>query len=311
MTSIRPIRKAVFPVAGFGTRMLPATKSMPKEMLTIVDKPVIQLAVEEAREAGIEHFIFVTGRNKAIIEDHFDHSYELEQTLAQRHKTLELALLEEARIPAGKASFVRQQQALGLGHAVLCAQDLIANEAFAVILPDMVMKSKKGCLSQMMEVYKNSGSNLIASESAPEDQLHRYGVLALAGASNKAQRITAMVEKPKLGQAPSDQIVSGRYILQPSIFEKLLITKPGNGGEIQLTDAMNALLEDEIFHAVRFEGQTFDCGNPLGYVLANLAFGLDREDIVGQLSHYMKKILREQRPIGGISPTKAELDRAA
>ena len=290
----QPIRKAVFPIAGFGTRMLPATKSMPKEMLTIVDKPVIQLAVEEARDAGIEHFIFVTGRNKSIVEDHFDQSYELEQTLARANKNTQLALLGAARIPAGKASFVRQQEALGLGHAVLCARDLVGHEPFAVILPDMVMKSEQGCLSQMVETYDSTGGNLIASQTMPEDQLNRYGVLDLAGEFSKAQRIKGMIEKPQHGTAPSDQIVSGRYILQPQIFEMLANTPPGAGGEIQLTDAMKMLLEEEPFRAFRYDGQTFDCGNPLGYVLANIAFGLDRSDLsdllVGEVSSLISSL---------------------
>jgi UTP--glucose-1-phosphate uridylyltransferase len=294
-TSFAPVRKAVFPVAGLGTRMLPATKTMPKEMLNIVDRPIIQLAVDEARQAGIEHFIFVTGRNKAVIEDHFDHAIELEHTLQRRLKVAEMALLEASMIAAGKSSFVRQQQPLGLGHAVGCAEDLVGDEPFAVILPDMVMKAPKGCLAQMIDVYNKTGGNVIASESAPQDQLHRYGVLDLAD-NGKAPRIVGMVEKPKQGTAPSDQIVSGRYILQPGIFGKLRETMPGAGGEIQLTDAMISLMAEQPFHALRYEGQTFDCGDRLGFVLANVAYGLDRKDISAELAEHLLAMLAKIAP---------------
>jgi UTP--glucose-1-phosphate uridylyltransferase len=289
--SPRPVRKAVFPVAGLGTRMLPATKSMPKEMLTIVDRPIIQLAVDEARAAGIEHFIFVTGRNKAVIEDHFDHVFELEHALRGRQKADELSLLEAAMIPAGKASFVRQQEPLGLGHAVACAEALVAGEPFAVILPDMVMQAEPGCLSQMLQLYERTGGNIIASESAPPDQLHRYGVLAFADGKGAESRIVDMVEKPAPGQAPSNQIVSGRYVLQPTVFDELRQLKPGRGGEIQLTDAMIALLQREAFHALRYVGQTFDCGDRLGYLLANLSYGLERRDLAPDLMAMASKIL--------------------
>jgi UTP--glucose-1-phosphate uridylyltransferase len=284
------IRKAVFPVAGLGTRMLPATKSMPKEMLPIVDRPVIQMAVDEAREAGIEHFIFVTGRNKAVIEDHFDHAIELEQTLTRRLKLKEFKTIEQAMISAGKSSFVRQQQPLGLGHAVGCAEDIVAGEPFAVLLPDMVMKGKPGCLKQMIDAYEQVGGNIIACESAAEDQLHQYGVLALEGKSG-IPKITGMVEKPKQGHAPSNQIVNGRYILQPTVFEKLRHTAPGVGGEIQLTDAMLAMMSEEAFHALRFEGQTFDCGDRIGFLMANLAFGLARPELANELQRQIEALI--------------------
>lgn len=285
------IRKAVFPVAGLGTRFLPATKSMPKEMLTIVDRPLIQLAVDEAREAGIEQFIFVTGRNKELIENHFDFSYELEDTLQRRGKHKELAGLGADKIATGKASFTRQQAPLGLGHAVACARELVGDEPFAVILPDMVMKANPGCLKQMMDVYAMRGGNVIASEAAPEDDLHRYGVLGLASANGNIYRVDSMVEKPAIGTAPSNQIISGRYILQPEVFAAIDQCKPGAGGEIQLTDALIAMLGTADFHAVEYLGKTFDCGDRLGFLLANLAYGLERQDIGAALLREMQSVM--------------------
>ena len=223
--------------------------------------------------------------------DHFDHAVELEDTLQQRMKATELAILEAAMIPAGKATFVRQQRPLGLGHAVACAEGVIGNEPFAVILPDMVMKGKPGCLTQMVEAYAQKGGNLIACEEAPADELHRYGVLALADAAQDIPRITGMVEKPAPGTAPSRQIVSGRYILQPEILPLLRRTKPGAGGEIQLTDAMLALLAQDDFHAVKFTGETYDCGDRLGYILANLAFALSRKALAQDLVPLAQKLL--------------------
>lgn len=278
-TSARKVRKAVFPVAGLGTRLLPATKAMPKEMLTVVDRPLIQLAVDEAREAGIEHFIFVTGRNKEVIENHFDQAYELEDTLHRRGKVTALEQLALDRIGAGRASFTRQQAPLGLGHAVACARDIVGDEPFAVILPDMVMHANPGCLKQMMDVYDMHGGNIIASEAVPDADLHRYGVLGLASATGNVYRVDSMVEKPAPGRAPSNQIISGRYILQPEIFNILDTVKPGAGGEIQLTDALIEMLARQAFHAVRYEGKTYDCGDRLGFILANLAFGLSRPDL--------------------------------
>jgi UTP--glucose-1-phosphate uridylyltransferase len=290
---IRKVRKAVFPVAGLGTRLLPATKAMPKEMLTVVDRPLIQLAVDEAREAGIEHFIFVTGRNKEVIENHFDQAYELEDTLQKRGKLDALRQVIADRIGAGRSSFTRQQAPLGLGHAVACARDLVGDEPFAVILPDMIMKANPGCLKQMIDVYERRGGNVIASEAAPDDELHRYGVLDVFGRDGNVARIKQMVEKPAKGKAPSNQIVSGRYILQPEIFAAIDAVKPGAGGEIQLTDAMIDLLEHQVFHAVEYMGKTYDCGDKLGYVLANLAFGMERADISQELCIGMLKILKD------------------
>lgn len=287
------VRKAVFPVAGLGTRLLPATKAMPKEMLTVVDRPLIQLAVDEAREAGIDHFIFVTGRNKDIIEDHFDQAYELEDILKRRGKLTALEELAADRIGPGRASFTRQQQPLGLGHAVGCARDIVGNEPFAVILPDMVMHAQPGCLKQMMDVYNTHGGNVIAAETAHEAELHRYGVLGLASGEGNVFRVDSMVEKPAPGRAPSNQIISGRYILQPGVFSAIADLKPGAGGEIQLTDALISMLPTDVFHSMRYDGVTYDCGDRLGLILANLAFGLARPDIGNDLRNAMIRMLAE------------------
>jgi UTP--glucose-1-phosphate uridylyltransferase len=291
---MKPIRKAVFPVAGLGTRFLPATKAMPKEMLTVVDRPLIQHVVDEAREAGIEHCIFVTGRNKGAIEDHFDMQYELERTLEARgNKKAELASLAAAQPGAGETSFTRQQEPLGLGHAVWCAREIVGNEPFAVILPDMLVLSKKGCLAQMMDAYRElgDGAGVIAVEEVPMDQTHQYGVVGMGQQKGKAFEITGMVEKPPKGTAPSNLIISGRYILQPEIFEVLGKHQKGAGGEIQLTDAMIALSKNAPYYGFKFEGQTYDCGSKLGFLTANVAYALDREDIAPAFRAELKKLL--------------------
>jgi UTP--glucose-1-phosphate uridylyltransferase len=288
----RPIKKAVFPVAGLGTRFLPATKAMPKEMLTIVDRPLIQLAVDEAREAGIEHFVFVTGRNKSVIEDHFDKQYELEATLRRRGKSAELDLLEQDLPGAGQTSFTRQQEPLGLGHAVWCARDLIGDEPFALLLPDMVMHSKPGCLKQMIEVYQTQGGgNVVAVEERPWDEVHRYGIVGFSGRNGNTLKIERMVEKPPREQAPSNLIISGRYILQPDIFRKILQVAPGAGGEIQITDAMIRLLAEQPFWGMVFEGTTYDCGDKIGFLSANVAYGLEREDLGADFKAALKRII--------------------
>jgi UTP--glucose-1-phosphate uridylyltransferase len=290
----KPIRKAVFPVAGLGTRVLPATKTVPKEMLTVVDRPVLQHAVEEAREAGIEHFVFVTGRNKAVIEDHFDMAYELEDTLRRRGKEKELNELLADLPKAGATSFTRQQAPLGLGHAVWCARDIVGAEPFAVVLPDMITlpgKNGKRCLAQCVEAYEKHGGNIIAAETAPKDQLHQYGVLAPGQDFGATFEITGMVEKPPKGTAPSDQIISGRYILEPSIFKILEKGEKGAGGEIQLTDGMIALAKKRPFHGVRFDGKTYDTGSKLGFLAANVAFALARPDIAPGFKAELKKIV--------------------
>ena len=276
---VKRVRTAVFPVAGLGTRFLPATKAMPKEMLTVVDRPLIQYAVNEAQEAGIEHFVFVTGRNKAVIEDHFDRQYELEQTLQQRGKLGPLSELQRDLPSAGRTSFTRQQEPLGLGHAVWCARELVGDAPFALLLPDMLFKGRPGVLKQMMDTYEVTGGNVLAVEHAPIESISSYGVVGRGAGSDNAFRITAMVEKPKPADAPSNLIISGRYILQPEIFSLLADQPKGAGGEIQLTDAMQILMQSQTFVGVRFEGKSFDCGSKLGFLSANVAYALDRPDI--------------------------------
>ncbi len=290
---VRPIKTAVFPVAGLGTRFLPATKAMPKEMLTVVDRPVIQLAVDEAREAGIEHFVFVTGRNKGIIEDHFDKQFELEATLRRRGKSAELNLLEQDLPGAGQASFTRQQEPLGLGHAVWCARHLVGHEPFALMLPDMVMHAKPGCLKQMIDVYNShGGGNVVAVEEVPWEQVHRYGVVGAKDWKDNAFTIDGMVEKPaKAADAPSNLIISGRYILQPEIFGEIERQEPGAGGEIQITDAMIRLMGQQPFYGVRYHGTTYDCGDKLGFLAANVALGLEREDLGPPFRAMLERIL--------------------
>jgi UTP--glucose-1-phosphate uridylyltransferase len=295
--SPKPIRKAVFPVAGLGTRVLPATKTIPKEMLTVVDRPVLQHCVEEAREAGIEHFVFVTGRNKAVIEDHFDNAYELEDTLRRRNKTKELEALLSDLPAAGATSFTRQQAPLGLGHAVWCARDVIGDEPFAVILPDMITlpdaASGKRCLEQCIETYKEHGGNVIAVEEVAPQDTHQYGVVAKGAEFGASFEITGMVEKPPQGTAPSNFIISGRYILQPEIFGLLASGKKGAGGEIQLTDSMIELAASQKFFARHFSGKTYDTGSKVGFLAANVAFALARPDIEPAFRAELKRIVGE------------------
>jgi len=279
MSQTRKVRKAVFPVAGLGTRFLPATKAVPKEMLTVVDKPVIQYVVDEALDAGIEHLIFVTGRSKAVIEDYFDIQVELEQTLRQRNKTAELTLLDSILPVAGSTSFTRQQEPLGLGHAVWCARELVGPEPFALLLPDMIMKAEKGCLKGMVELFEQSGANVVAVEECAPDQAHKYGIVGVGEAIGEGFAITKMVEKPAPGTAPSNFFINGRYILQPEIFPILSTQERGAGNEIQLTDAMVKLAGSQKFAAYHFRGETYDCGAKDGFILANIAFALAREDI--------------------------------
>lgn len=287
-----PVRKAVFPVAGLGTRFLPATKAIPKEMLTVVDRPLIQHVVDEAMAAGIEHFIFVTGRNKSAIEDHFDRQPELEQALAARGKTAELdALLRDLPAP-GRTSFTRQQEPLGLGHAVWCAREIVGEEPFALLLPDVLVKSKgKGCLAQMLDAYAAHGGNIIAVEPVPDDQVKNYGVVSIGQGDGRVFPIDGMVEKPAPGTEPSNLTILGRYILQPEIFDILSAKETGTGGEIQITDAMIKLLATQPFHALKYEGRTFDCGSRLGFLLANVAYALDRPDIAPALAAELKTLL--------------------
>jgi UTP--glucose-1-phosphate uridylyltransferase len=286
------IRKAVFPVAGLGTRFLPATKAIPKEMLTVVDRPVIQHVVDEARAAGIEHFIFVTGRNKPSIEDHFDRQPELEMTLSERGKTKELAELAKDLPEAGRTSFTRQQAPLGLGHAVWCARDIVGDEPFALLLPDMLHHGAKPCLAEMIEAYNAHGGNHIAVSPVPESETHQYGIVGVEDRDAKVSRITGMVEKPKAGTAPSNLHITGRYILQPEIFAILEHQERGAGGEIQLTDAMLAMQKaGKPYHAVRFDGTIYDTGTKIGFLLANVAYGLERPDLAPALKAGIAKLV--------------------
>jgi UTP--glucose-1-phosphate uridylyltransferase len=276
---MKRIRKAVLPVAGLGTRFLPATKAVPKEMLTIVDRPVVQHVVDEAQAAGIEHFVFVTGRNKGVIEDHFDIAFELDRTLQERGKIKEYEALARDLPGAGQTSFTRQQSPLGLGHAVWCAREIVGDEPFALLLPDMLHHGERPCLAEMIEAYDRHGGNHIAVSPVPEDQTHQYGIVGVEDRSAKVSRVTRMVEKPPRGTAPSNLHITGRYILQPSIFRLLETQERGAGGEIQLTDAMIRLAETEPFHAVRFDGAIYDAGSKLGFLLANVAYALERDDL--------------------------------
>jgi UTP--glucose-1-phosphate uridylyltransferase len=287
------VRKAVFPVAGLGTRVLPATKAIPKEMLTVVDRPVLQHAVDEAREAGIEHFVFVTGRNKMVIEDHFDMSYELEDMLQKRGKLKEYEALMANLPAAGATSFTRQQAPLGLGHAVWCARDIVGDEPFAVILPDMITlpgQRKSRCLAQCLEAYEKHGGNIIAVEEVPPEDTHMYGVVSIKQDHGHTFEIGGMIEKPAKGTAPSNLIISGRYVLEPQIFDILENVEKGAGGEIQLTDGMKKLAEAQQFFGVRFDGRTCDTGSKLGFLMANVHFALAREDIAPSFKAELKKV---------------------
>lgn len=284
------IRKAVFPVAGLGTRVLPATKAMPKEMLTIVDKPLIQYVFDEAKEAGIEHFVFVTGRNKTAIEDHFDRMYELDATLAARGKKTEIEILARDQPEAGAVSFTRQQAPLGLGHAVWCARDIVGDEPFAVVLPDELVLNTPGCLAQMIAAANRlpEKSNLLAVQEVPADQTHQYGICGVGKRDGKIFEVDGMVEKPAKGTAPSNFSITGRYILQPEIFKILATQERGAGGEIQLTDAMIGLSKTQTFYGVDFDGERHDCGSKSGFLKANIAFGMARADLRDGLRADMK-----------------------
>lgn len=273
------IRKAVMPVAGLGTRVLPATKAIPKEMLPVVDRPAIQYVVDEALEAGIEHIVFVTGRNKGAIEDYFDRAYELEATLQQKRKEGVLEELEARLLKPGAASFVRQQAPLGLGHAIWCARDIVGNEPFAILLPDVIVKAEKSCLAQMVDAYDRVGGNVVAVDQVPEERVSSYGVIAPKARDGRLIEMSGMVEKPTREEAPSNLKITGRYILQPEIFRLLEDQGAGAGGEIQLTDAMARLMEAQAFHAYEFEGQDYDCGSKEGYFEAVLAHALDHPEI--------------------------------
>jgi UTP--glucose-1-phosphate uridylyltransferase len=290
---MKPIRKAVFPVAGLGTRFLPATKAMPKEMLPVVDRPLIQHVVDEAREAGIEHFIFITSRNKTVIEDHFDRQFELEHTLTERRRHADLDSLARDLPGPGTASFTRQQLPLGLGHAVWCARDLVGHEPFALLLPDVLVQHNRGCLAQMIDAARDldENANIIAVEEVPHERVHMYGVVGVGERKGKLFELTQMVEKPKREEAPSNLIITGRYILQPEIFNILAAEKRGAGNEIQLTDPMIELAKTQPFYGLKFEGRSFDCGSKVGFLTANLAYALARDDLAPAIRAEIKTLL--------------------
>lgn len=298
MTSRKPIRKAVFPVAGLGTRFLPATKAIPKEMLPIVDRPLIQYAVDEAREAGIEQMIFVTGRGKSAIEDHFDIAFELEKTMSDRGKSLDV--LGPTRLGPGNCAYVRQQEPLGLGHAIWCARDIVGDEPFAILLPDELMAANPksqgggtGCMKQMVEAYEAVGGNLVSVLEVPRAEVHSYGVIAPgAEVSGTLTEVAGLVEKPAPGTEPSTKIVSGRYILQPEVMRTLESQEAGAGGEIQLTDAMARMIGTQPFHAVTFAGRRFDCGSKVGFVEATLTLALEREDMGAEVRRVAERLLK-------------------
>ena len=294
MSDIRRVRKAVLPVAGLGTRFLPATKAVPKEMQTVLDRPVIQHVVDEARAAGIEHFIFVTGRNKGAIEDYFDINFELQATLSGRNKTEALQILADAQPAAGATSFTRQQAPLGLGHAVWCARDIIGDEPFAVILPDMITlpgQRQTRCIAQCLDAYEAHGGNIIAVEEVAPEDTHMYGIVSVAQDFGHTFQIGGMVEKPPQGTSPSNLIISGRYVLEPQIFDILEKVEKGAGGEIQLTDGMKKLSETQSFFGVRFDGRTCDTGSKHGFLMANVHFALARDDIAPAFKAELKKII--------------------
>jgi UTP--glucose-1-phosphate uridylyltransferase len=282
------VRKAVFPVAGLGTRLLPATKAIPKELLTVVDRPLIQYAVDEAREAGIEQLIFVTGRGKSSLVDYFDMAFELETTMREKGKSLDA--LEPSRVHFGDLVSVRQQQPLGLGHAVWCAREVVGDEPFAVLLPDDLMVGKPGALRQMVEVWEKVGGNMLATEEVPFEKTGSYGVITPGRKDGAATEVLGLVEKPKPEDAPSNLAIIGRYILQPDVMRILDKGETGAGGEIQLTDAMAQLIGNQPFHAIKVEAVRHDCGDKAGYVIANLALALERDDVGPRIRDYLKRI---------------------
>jgi UTP--glucose-1-phosphate uridylyltransferase len=288
---VRKVRKAVFPVAGLGTRFLPATKAIPKEMLPIVDRPLIQYAVDEAREAGIEQMIFVTGRGKSAIEDHFDIAFELERTMTDRGK--DISILDATRLGPGNCAYVRQQEPLGLGHAIWCARDIVGDEPFAIFLPDEFMWGSPGCMKQMVDAYERLGGNIISVLEVPREQVSSYGVIAPGAQDGTITEVKGLVEKPKVADAPSNLIVSGRYILQPEVMRVLEAQEKGAGGEIQLTDAMARMIGTQPFNAVTFDGRRFDCGAHLGYVEANIAVALERPALREPLRERMRVMLED------------------
>ena len=283
------VRKAVFPVGGMGTRFLPATKAMPKEMLPVVDKPLIQYAVEEAQAAGIEEFIFVTGRGKTAIEDHFDHNIELENILKERGKTAEVKLVSGPMLQPGQVAYTRQQEPLGLGHAVWCARELIGNEPFAVLLADDLVMAETPCLKQMVDSFEKTSGNIVAVVDVPKEHTNRYGIVDTGAENGSLVEVNGLVEKPDPKDAPSTLSVIGRYVLLPEVFEHLAQKEKGASGEIQLTDSMAKMIGTSPFHGLRFEGRRFDCGDKAGFFEANLAFALSRDDLRDEVSALIKQ----------------------
>jgi UTP--glucose-1-phosphate uridylyltransferase len=292
MSMAQRVRKAVLPVAGLGTRFLPATKAMPKEMLTVVDRPLIQYAVEECLAAGIEEFVFVTGRNKSALEDHFDSAYELEATLQQRGKARELKQTQGATIKAGNAVFTRQQKPLGLGHAVWCARAWIGSEPFAVLLPDELTIDSPTCIAQLAAAHDRTGGNVVAVMDVPREQTKNYGIAAVNAEKDGLAAITGLVEKPKPAEAPSTLALIGRYVLQPEVFDHLGRHETGAGGEIQLTDAMAKMIGRTPFHALRYTGRRYDCGSRIGFLEANVAVALHRADTTADTRALLERLLK-------------------
>lgn len=286
----RKVTKAIFPVAGLGTRFLPATKSVPKEIMTLVDRPLIQYAIDECRAAGIKEFIFVTSRGKSALEDYFDSSPVLEAELKAKGKDKLLKVLEDTYVESGGIAYIRQQKALGLGHAVWCARRLIGDEPFAVVLPDDVIAAEKPCLQQMVEAYEETGGNMVAAMEVPQDKTSAYGVLDIREDMGNMVSVKGMVEKPKAEDAPSNLAVIGRYILSPKIMDNLNLGKQGAGGEIQLTDAIADEINGEGVYGLRFRGQRFDCGSKAGFLQATVAFGLARDDLRDEFSQYLREM---------------------
>ena len=289
---VERVRKAVLPVAGLGTRFLPATKAMPKEMLTVVDRPLIQYAVEECLAAGIEEFVFVTGRNKGALEDHFDTAYELEETLQQRGKARELKQTQAATLKAGNAIFTRQQKPLGLGHAVWCAREWIGGEPFAVLLPDELTIDTPSCTAQLVSAHERTGGNVVAVMEVPREHTKNYGIAAVKVEKDGLAEITGLVEKPKPEEAPSTLALIGRYVLKPEVFDHLDRHETGAGGEIQLTDAMAKMIGSQPFHALRYAGRRYDCGSRIGFLEANVAVALHRDDTAAETRALLGRLLK-------------------
>lgn len=289
MSRPKPLRKAVLPVAGLGTRFLPATKAMPKEMLTVVDRPLIQYAIDEARAAGIEEFCLITGRGKDSLIDYFDIAYELESTLRERNKTEALKALEPSSIEAGSLVAVRQQEPLGLGHAIWCARSFIGDDPFAILLPDDIVKSGVPCMKQLADAYYQTGGSVVAVTEVPRAHTNRYGILKTGKDDGRLVEVQGLVEKPKPEEAPSNLSVIGRYILTADVMKHLAKLEKGAGGEVQLTDAMAKTIGEAPFHGLRYEGERFDCGNKIGFLEAQIAFSLDRPDLAGEVKEFLKK----------------------